>query len=447
MKRWGLAVAAILGIALPLYAHTQLESSVPAKDAIVAVAPAELRLTFNERVDPDLSEVRLVVDGGAGRVLQELEQGAAPVELIAPVPAGVSAGEWTVHWRVAGADGHPVRGSYAFRVEAPLPVPAEAAAPPDSPSQVIPLEEEEPMSVGSPTFVAARWITFTAMLTVIGAVAFRYLVLHPARMRAPVLAGAMDAAALGAARLGRGAALFLALAAAVRLLLQLETMGGADASLLGNLLFASTWGIAWFVQVATALGALLGFHLVIAGRMSGWTVAAIAAVGIALGSSLASHAAALDLATLGVTADALHTLAVSGWLGALLVMVGVGIPAVLREDPRSGKFSAAAALVTSFSPRALLMAAIAAITGTFGALLHFPNVASLWQTAYGQTLLVKLALVAAAAGVGAWNWRRMKPRLDEGEPPERLRRSAAAELFVGALVLLATAVLVALPTP
>lgn len=303
------------------------------------------------------------------------------------------------------------------------------------------------MTVGSPAFVAARWITFTAMLTVIGAVAFRYLVLHPARMRAPVLAGAMDAAAMGAARLGRGAALFLALAAAVRLLLQLETLGGADAALLRDLLFASTWGIAWFLQVATALLALLGFHLVVLTRVGGWTVAAVAAVGIALGASLSSHAAASDLATLGVTADTLHTLAVSGWLGALLVMAGVGIPSVLREDPRSGKFSAASALVSSFSSRALVMAAVAALTGTFGALLHIPTVASLWQTSYGQTLLVKLALVAAAAGLGAWNWRRMKPRLDEGEPPERLRRSAAAELAVGALVLLATAILVALPTP
>jgi putative copper export protein len=93
------------------------------------------------------------------------------------------------------------------------------------------------------------------------------------------------------------------------------------------------------------------------------------------------------------------------------------------------------------------MAAVAAMTGAVGALLHVPTIASLWQTSYGQALLVKLALVAAAAGLGAWNWRRMKPRLAEGEPPERLRRTAAAELLVGALVLLATAILVALPTP
>jgi putative copper export protein/methionine-rich copper-binding protein CopC len=446
VKYWGIAVAAVLGIGLPLYVHTQLESSEPARDSVVAVAPAELRLTFNERVDPDLSEIRLAVDGTGEQVLQDVRQGAAPVELIASVDGGVPAGVWTVKWRVAGADGHPVSGSYAFRVEAARPLLVEAP-PQEAASQAIPVEEEEPITVSSPAFVAARWITFVAMLTVIGVVAFRYLVLHPARMRAPVLAGAMDTAAVGAARLGRGAAMFLSLAAGVRLLLQLETMGGADLALLRDLLFASTWGIAWFLQLAMALLALLGFHLVVVTRAGGWAVAAVAAVGIALGGSLASHAAASDLATLGVTADALHTLAVSGWLGTLLVMVGVGIPAVLREDPRSGKFSAASALVSSFSPRALVMAAVAAMTGAVGALLHVPTIASLWQTSYGQALLVKLALVAAAAGLGAWNWRRMKPRLAEGEPPERLRRTAAAELLVGALVLLATAILVALPTP
>jgi copper transport protein len=446
VKLWGLLGAAVLGLSPSLAVHPELQRSEPAQDTTVQAVPAELRLTFTEGVDPDLSEVRLVVEGG-GEYPLVLSSGADPVELVASVPAATAPGLWTVHWRVMGADAHPVRGTYSFRVEAPVAVPLDSAAPADPPAQFTQPAEEEPLGVGSPAFVAARWITFVSMLTAIGAVAFRFLVLHPARMRAPALVAAMEAAASGAARLGRGAALFLALAAVVRLLLQFETLGGGDLQLLRDLLFASSWGQAWFIQVGSALLALLGFHIALGGGQAGWGVAALATPGIALGASLASHAASADLPVLGVTADALHTLAVSGWLGALLVLVVAGFPALLREGAPSGKFSAVAAVIGAFSPRALLMAGIAVVTGTLGALLHLTSVASLWQTPYGRMLLLKLARVGTVAALGAWNWRRMKPRLDAGDAPERLRRTAAAELFMGALVLLATAILVALPTP
>jgi putative copper export protein len=62
-------------------------------------------------------------------------------------------------------------------------------------------------------------------------------------------------------------------------------------------------------------------------------------------------------------------------------------------------------------------------------------------------LVVKLILVAMVMALGAWNWKRVRPSLG-GEGSELIiRRSATLELTFAALVLLATSVLVTLPSP
>jgi putative copper export protein len=61
-------------------------------------------------------------------------------------------------------------------------------------------------------------------------------------------------------------------------------------------------------------------------------------------------------------------------------------------------------------------------------------------------LLLKLAVLSPVAATGAYNWLRVRPALGGDAGAARIRRSATAELAVGALVLLATAALVATPT-
>ena len=72
---------------------------------------------------------------------------------------------------------------------------------------------------------------------------------------------------------------------------------------------------------------------------------------------------------------------------------------------------------------------------------------ALWQSRYGRTLLLKLGAVLLMASAGAWNWRRAGPALGGGGSIQPMRRSVAAELLVGALVVLATAILVVTPPP
>jgi hypothetical protein len=84
-----------------------------------------------------------------------------------------------------------------------------------------------------------------------------------------------------------------------------------------------------------------------------------------------------------------------------------------------------------------------------------PTFASLWQTSYGQTLLVKIGLLSAAILLGAVNLLRTRPRLlAYRERPELgpgaatlLRRLVAGEVLVVVSAVVAAAVLSSLPPP
>jgi putative copper export protein len=103
-------------------------------------------------------------------------------------------------------------------------------------------------------------------------------------------------------------------------------------------------------------------------------------------------------------------------------------------------------MVRAFSPMGLAGGAAVGLTGVINSVFQIGAVPDLWTTGYGRILLIKLLLLAGVGALGWYNWRRVLPAL-EADGPARLRRSARAELALGGVVLLITAVLVALPTP
>ncbi|MGH7552248.1 MAG: copper resistance D family protein, partial [Longimicrobiales bacterium] len=214
-----------------------------------------------------------------------------------------------------------------------------------------------------------------------------------------------------------------------------------------NLMAGTTWGWGWMLQVAAAAAGAIAFHIAMRSPGTGWPMAAAFAVILAFTPALSGHAAAVErLTAVAILTDGVHVLAVAGWLGTLLLMIGVGFSEALRADPATSPV-AVAGMVNAFSPAALAFAAVAAATGIASAVFQLGSLQALWATSYGRTLLIKLGLVAFVVAAGAFNWRRMKPRLTTGLDAERLRTSAKLELAAAALVLLVTAVLVALPTP
>lgn len=129
MKRFALMFVVVAGLlalwSAPALAHNSLVEAAPAKDARLAAPPAEVRLRFLSSLDKNAS---LTVTGATGASAI----GAATVEgkfMFAPFTA-TAGGTYTVTYGLTSSDGHVVKSSYTFAVDA-QPSPTAPVAEPD----------------------------------------------------------------------------------------------------------------------------------------------------------------------------------------------------------------------------------------------------------------------------------------------------------------------------
>jgi putative copper export protein len=186
--------------------------------------------------------------------------------------------------------------------------------------------------------------------------------------------------------------------------------------------------------------ALIGFAIASGGRIVGWW---LAIVGVVLGPLVPLFAGKW----LSVV-NPLHRLMGGFWIGTLFVLVLAGLGTVLRDErSKERRGQMAADMVNGFSPMALACASVLVLSGLVTAWRHLTPFSSLWTTAYGWTLIVKLCLVAGVFALGAWNWKRQRPQMGTEGGAVAIRRSSRAELTVATCVLIATAILISLPSP
>jgi copper transport protein len=111
--------------------------------------------------------------------------------------------------------------------------------------------------------------------------------------------------------------------------------------------------------------------------------------------------------------------------------------------------------VPRFSNTAFASVLLLIGSGVGASIIHLPTFSSLWQTSYGQALLVKIGLLGVALMLGAVNLLRTRPRLAaSGDRPELgtgaaslLRRLVSGETLLLAAAIVAAAVLSSLPPP
>lgn len=99
-------------------AHFALESSSPAAGATVP-APSELRLTFTEEPQHGTVSIRVLEAEDAGVHVHDAEQDEEDSRsFVVGFHGTFPAGTYTVSWRGMGADGHVVRDTFQFTVQA-----------------------------------------------------------------------------------------------------------------------------------------------------------------------------------------------------------------------------------------------------------------------------------------------------------------------------------------
>lgn len=115
----GLALILLPAVAL---AHAKLVGSTPSAGSSVSKSPAELRLTFSEKLELAMTRVKLISpDGKEVTLAKPADGGDEGRSVVMAIGSPLAPGTYTVSWQVVGRDGHPVRGKFTFVVTPAAP--------------------------------------------------------------------------------------------------------------------------------------------------------------------------------------------------------------------------------------------------------------------------------------------------------------------------------------
>ena len=413
-----LVATALAALALPAAAsaHASLDSASPEFRQRLERSPEQVVLRFSQVIEPIPNGI--VVRDEDGRLVSRPAHLGADRRSLTVKLLPLARGAYAVRWQTLSvSDGHIVSGLYTFGlgVEAPPPTEAVGASGPTTTEKLV------------------RWLAYVGLAVLAGGLALRLLALPP------VLPERLDQAffvLVGTATvvtIDAGIAALL-LRADAALQLPLDRFLYADLSPFAG---GTRFGIAWVWM--TLGGALTGGLLTLAwlrrSRTPLWPALAIA-LALAAGFSLSGHSASEPNASaLTVAADWLHIGAASIWIGGLVTLALIGWR--LDRPDRHRAF-------LRFSRIATLLIGVVLLAGIYLGMLRLTALSDLWTTAYGQVLMLKLALVGLALVWGGAHHVLVRPRLERGvEPPGgRVGRSLIGESLVGVAVLLVAGVLV-----
>ena len=178
--------------------------------------------------------------------------------------------------------------------------------------------------------------------------------------------------------------------------------------------------------------------------------ALLAAAAVLIVPGAAGHAAQTSPRGLTLLFDWLHLASGSVWLGGL-----VGLLVLWSSVTSRLRVAALSVSVPRFSNVAFVSVVVLGATGIGEAIEHMPAVNALWETSYGEAILVKAGLLGGAMLIASGNLLRSRPRLiaaqrrpEVGEPAARLLRGlVSGELVVVIGMVFAAAVLSSLPPP
>lgn len=412
---FGLFLGGLL-FAVPAAAHATLVTSDPSDGARLKSAPRTVTLTFDENVGLGTVGYVHVTDQSGTRVDARAAYHPAGdgTRVADDLKSGLGDGTYTVSFRVVSADSHPVAGTTRFVVgNGPL-----LAARTTGGSTV-------DHTTGG-LLDMTRWLSYGGLVLLGGA--WLVLTVWPA--------GRDDRRAL---RLVTAGCVALALGAIGELVLQGPYTAGTGPSealrwsLLDGTLHQN------YGQLLSLRLALLGVLVLLLGRAlrpegrsrrdaAFWPVA----VGIALTFAGAGHADTTSPRWVSVPLDALHVLAMTAWLGGLVMVLIAVLPR--RETEESGE------VLPVFSRVAVTSIATLATTGAYAAWRGVGSWDAVFDTTYGELVAVKVLLFLGVVALGSVSRQLVLRRR-----PDRLAPVVLIEAAIGVCVLAVTAVLVAQP--
>ncbi len=370
------------------YAHPSFIRSDPPANTTLAESPPTVTVWFDEAIEPDYGLVA-VYDTQGQRVDNFNTQYIAGNEpsLVATLPP-LPQGSYVVTWRVLSTvDGHAVGGAFAFGVGVPPDLAAASAA--NAQANVEP----------DLTTNLIRWLSLLGQAVLVGALVFRLLIWFP------VVETFRWNVSTEAVRVEQKRWLTVLADGLVGALI-IGTLGAmyVQARVTGVYfweLFSTRWGVIWLVRLSVTLTAAVMMEgLLLAERPRRILF------GLGLGAmmlattTLTSHSAAKP-GLIGPLADFGHLVSTAVWAGGLVMLTLTLVSLRVVSAETRGRLTTE--IVTRFSGLAAASVGLIVVSGLLLSSVQVPSWAGLLLTPYGQTLMVKLLIVAVAFGFGVYN--------------------------------------------
>lgn len=454
------AVVAVLVVtavtSIPGYGHASVVRSDPADNSVLAVPPEQITIWFTEPVAVDFSTFRMIDIQGQTIKLDGIRRDEADHKIITLLLPEISSGVYSIHWNVLSeADGHDTQGVLAFGIGSDADLNAAQTVTADT---AVPWVE-----------VVLRWLNFSLLAAVTGALAVRYLILRKSEADDRVGTAVQAAQArILTWTLRFTAGLFIAglLLITYQISNLLQTLPDS-ATFWGTgwkLLTLSRWGYLWLARQVVILLLWAAWRLIQSNQQHPESsllglIAAFFTVALTIIQALNSHAAAVETSqTLAVAVDTLHLIGVGLWLGGMLALI-IGLLPLVRHN-RSLFRPLVEAGWGRFGLMAAFSVALIILTGIYNTGRQVASIDALLTTFYGQSLLSKMGLMMLMGGVGLVNSMLLHPRaaaplaklLNRSKnwtpfSARRLPQLVLVEMGLGLLVILFVGLVTSAPNP
>ncbi len=411
-------------------AHAILLQSDPVQGAVLISAPTQVRMWFSEDLSPGISAATVInpsqrrVDLGNARVAssdtREMDVSLQP--LLAP-------GTYIVQWTTQSADdGYVLRGSFLFYVTEPNgtvpktngPLPGQNSADGGSNANLL----------DGPTFFSFIMVTLVDLGAVfwVGAQLWRTFVLQLTNTESDTEETIGQRAETRFDRIFSLPLLLLLLLANIGVIVgQALTLTGGNpaqsftSSTLVSLVTNGRFGTYWVMREIVVLLAILLATITLTLKnlprrvieMVSW-LNLILGMALLIALTLSGHASAANSNILiyAVMIDWLHLLAASLWIGGMMYISMLYLPA-LRGNALLERARSLLSILLHYYPLAMTGIIIMAITGPFNATVDMSSFDQLITTAYGRALVVKVVLVGAMLITSVIHIGLLRPRLSK----------------------------------
>ncbi|HHQ1149225.1 TPA: copper resistance CopC/CopD family protein [Listeria innocua] len=401
-------------------AHAYLENSNPADQSHIKTAPEKVTLVFNEEIEADFPLIE-VKDSSGKRV----ETGKTAVSkkndhmVEASLPAELKADVYSVSWRVVSADGHAVSGVISFKLGDTKATFQSTEVPSNAFDLQISSVQKAILYIGFSLFIG---------MLVFG------LGLYPRKEQLTAKITTRLKKIIWFALAFLGTALLMQLFVQTSITTGVSISESFQPDKLAAFLTTKT-GYIWLSELISWL-MLAIFTVIMVRKNKQWSWFALLTESALIGYLIFAkaqngHAAASADKIVSITADMLHMIAASVWVGGILVLLFV--------LPKTGK---AREIWSRFAIVAIIAVASILVSGLLMAVMNIGQMSNLFTTNYGQILLFKIGLflLMALLGLGHYIYLKLKNK-------KLPFKTILIELIIGTIILIVASVLTNVQTP